>query len=165
MEQPDGSPSSVSLGGRCGQIYRVQHQGEYLPAHHGDQLSHRKDFPAARLDPCRVQQGRMERMSTLTASPEYIELLKKFPPRVIRTEKENEACTELLYELDRRSKKLTSAEKELADLLTLLIEDFEDRHYQLPRAKPLQILQFLIDQYGLLQKDLADVFRTPTIVS
>jgi HTH-type transcriptional regulator/antitoxin HigA len=68
-------------------------------------------------------------MSTLTASPEYIELLKKFPPRVIRTEKENEACTELLYELDRRSRKLTSAEKELAELLTLLIEDFEDRHY------------------------------------
>src|SRR5712692_5248345 len=71
-------------------------------------------------------------MSPFTASPEYIELLKKFPPRVIRTEKENEACTELLYELDRRSKKLTSAEKELAELLTLLIEDFEDRHYQLP---------------------------------
>ena len=44
-------------------------------------------------------------MSTLTASPEYIELLKKFPPRVIRTEKENEACTEILYDLDRRSSK------------------------------------------------------------
>jgi len=107
----------------------------------------------------------MERMSTLTASPEYIQLLKKFPPRVIRTEKENEACTELLYELDRRSKKLTSAEKDLAELLTLLIEDFEDRHYQLPRAKPLEVLQFLMDQHGLLQKDLADVFGTPSIVS
>jgi len=107
----------------------------------------------------------MERMSTLTASPEYIELLKKFPPRVIRTEKENEACTELLYELDRRSKKLTSAEKELAGLLTLLIEDFEDRHYQIPRAKPLEVLQFLMDQHGLLQKDLAGIFGTPSIVS
>ena len=107
----------------------------------------------------------MDKMNAIAASPEYIELLKKFPPRVIRTEKENEACTELLYELDRRSRKLTSAEKALAGLLTLLIEDFEDRHYQLPRAKPLEILQFLIDQYGLLQKDLADVFGTPSIVS
>jgi len=107
----------------------------------------------------------MEKMSTLTASPEYIELLKKFPPKVIRTEEENEACTEILYELDRRSAKLTSAEKELADLLTLLIEDFEDRRYQLPRAKPLEVLQFLMDQHGLLQKDLADVFGTPSIVS
>jgi HTH-type transcriptional regulator / antitoxin HigA len=94
-----------------------------------------------------------------------IELLKKFPPRVIRTEKENEACTELLYELDRRSSKLTSAEKDLAELLTLLIEDFEDRHFQLPRAKPLEVLHFLMDQLGLLQKDLADVFGTPSIVS
>jgi len=104
-------------------------------------------------------------MKALTASPEYIELLKKFPPRVIRTEKENEACTVLLYELDRRGKKLTSAEKELAELLTLLIEDFEDRRYQLPRAKPLEVVQFLIDQHGLLQKDLADVFGSPSIVS
>ena len=104
-------------------------------------------------------------MSTLTASPEYIELLKRFPPRVIRTEKENAACTELLYDLDRRSKKLTPAEKELAELLTLLIDDFEERNYQLPRAKPLEVLRFLMDQHGLQQKDLADVFGTPSIVS
>jgi len=104
-------------------------------------------------------------MTAFTASPEYIELLKKFPPRVIRAEKENEACTELLSGLNRRSRKLTPAEKELAELLTLLIEDFEDRHYQLPRAKPLEVLQFLMDQHGLLQKDLVDVFGTPSIVS
>src|SRR5260370_17708105 len=104
-------------------------------------------------------------MSTLTASPEYIELLKKFPPKVIRTEKENEACAEILYELDRRSAKLTSAEKKLADLLTLLIEYFEDRRYQLPRAKPLEVLQFLMDQHALLQKDLSNSFRTSSIVS
>src|SRR5438445_13019121 len=165
MDQPDGGPASVSFGGCCRQIYCVQHQRECLPAHHRDQLPHEQDFPAACLDPRRVQQGRLEGMSTLTASPEYIELLKKFPPRVIRTEKENEACTEILYELDRRSTKLTPAEKELADLLTLLIEDFEDRHYQLPKAKPLEVLQFLMDQHGLLQKDLANVFGTPSIVS
>lgn len=104
-------------------------------------------------------------MSVLTASSEYIELLRKFPPRVIRTEKENEACTELLYHLDRRSRKLSSAEKQLAELLTLLVEDFEDRNYQLPRAKPLEAVHFLMDQHGLLQKDLADVFGTPSIVS
>lgn len=103
-------------------------------------------------------------MSTLTASPEYSALLKKFPPKVIRTEKENEAYTELLYELDQRGN-LTAAEKELARLLTLLIEDFEARSYPFPRAKPLDVLQFLMDQHGLLQKDLVDVFGTPSIVS
>ena len=104
-------------------------------------------------------------MSTLTVSPEYTTLLAKIPPKVIRTEKENEAYTEILYDLDRRSKQLTAAEKELAELLTLLIEDFEEKRYRLPRAKPLDVLRFLMEQHHLLQKDLADVFGTRSIVS
>lgn len=104
-------------------------------------------------------------MSTLTISPEYEALLRKVPPKVIRTEKENEAYTGILYQLDRRSTKLTAAEKELAELLTLLIEDFEEKRYRLPRGKPLDVLRFLMDQHNLLQRDLADVFGTPSIVS
>ncbi len=104
-------------------------------------------------------------MSSLTVSRGYDELLKKFPPKVIRTEKENEAYTEILYNLDRRSKTLTPAEKELGKLLTLLIEDFEDRHYRLPGTTPLGALHFLMDQHNLKQKDLVDVFRAPSIVS
>ena len=104
-------------------------------------------------------------MSALTVSPEYSALLARFPLRVIRTEKENEKYTEILYDLDRRSKTLTNAEKELADLLTLLIEDFEEKQYQLPRAGPLEVLRFLMDQHNLKQKDLVHVFGTPSIVS
>jgi hypothetical protein len=78
----------------------------------------------------------MEKMSVLTVSPEYGALLTRFPPKVIRTEKENEAYTEILYDLDRRSKTLTRAEKELAELLTVLIEDFEEKRYQMRRTTP-----------------------------
>jgi HTH-type transcriptional regulator / antitoxin HigA len=104
-------------------------------------------------------------MSSLTVSPEYSELLTKIPPRVIRSEKESEAYTEILRDLDRRARSLTRAERELADLLTLLIEDYEEKRYELPRAKPLDVLRFLMDQHDLKQKDLADVFGTPSIVS
>jgi HTH-type transcriptional regulator / antitoxin HigA len=104
-------------------------------------------------------------MSTLTVSPEYGALLKKVAPKVIRTEKENEAYTEILYELDQRAKTLTAAEKELSELLTLLIEDFEEKRYQLPRAQPVEVVRFLMEQHGLLQKDLVDVFGTRSIVS
>ena len=107
----------------------------------------------------------MAMTSKLTISPEYEALLRKIPPKVIRTEKENEAYTEILYDLDRRSSKLTAAEKELAELLTLLIEDFEEKRYRLPKGKPLDVLRFLMEQHSLLQKDLADVFGTPSIVS
>ena len=104
-------------------------------------------------------------MSTVTASPEYAALLKRFPPKVIRTEAENENYAEVLYDLDRLSRTLTRAEKELADLLTLLVEDFEEKSYALPRKGPLEALRFLMDQHALKQQDLAAVFGTPSIVS
>jgi HTH-type transcriptional regulator/antitoxin HigA len=96
---------------------------------------------------------------------EYSRLLTKFSPKVIRTEKVNEEYTEALYELDQRDATLTRAEKELAELLTLLIEDFESKRYALPRAKPVEVLRFLMEEHGLKQKDLADVFGTRSIVS
>jgi HTH-type transcriptional regulator/antitoxin HigA len=51
------------------------------------------------------------------------------------------------------------------NLLTLLIEDFEERHYALPKASPIEVIMFLMEQHGLKQKDLTDVFGTPSIVS
>jgi HTH-type transcriptional regulator / antitoxin HigA len=107
----------------------------------------------------------MEKISSLTVSREYRTLLNKVPPKIIRSEKENEAYTEILYELDQRSGKLTVAERDLAKLLTLLIEEFEERRYRLPRSKPLDVLRFLMDQHGLMQKDLVSVFGAPSIVS
>ena len=104
-------------------------------------------------------------MTASVSSPEYTALLRKVAPKVIRTEQDNEAYSEILYELDQRIKSLTPAEKELAELLTLLIEDFEEKHYALPRAKPLEVLRFLMEQHGLKQKDLVGTLGTASIVS
>jgi HTH-type transcriptional regulator/antitoxin HigA len=84
---------------------------------------------------------------------------------MIRTEAENDHFTRLLEDLDRRYSSLTRAERELADLLTLLIENFEERQYQLAKATALEALRFLMDQHHLRQKDLLNVFGTPSIAS
>jgi HTH-type transcriptional regulator/antitoxin HigA len=107
----------------------------------------------------------METMSALTVSPAYTALLAKVPPRIIRSEEQNEGYIAALYDLEQRHNKWSEAERELADLLTLLIEDYEERNYQLPKASPLEVVAFLMEQHGLKQKDLADVFGTPSIVS
>jgi len=104
-------------------------------------------------------------MSTRTVNSDYGDLLRRVSPKVIRTQEENDAYTKVLHDLDQRSHDLTPAERELAELLTLLIEDFEERHYRLPHAKPLEVLHFLVDQHGLKQKDLVDVFGTASVVS
>jgi len=104
-------------------------------------------------------------MSAATASAAYANLIAKHPPRIIRTEAENEYFLHLLEELDGRGARGTRAERELADLLTLLIEDFEEKHYALPRSGPLDALRFLMEEHHLRQKDLVDVFGTPSVVS
>jgi HTH-type transcriptional regulator / antitoxin HigA len=96
---------------------------------------------------------------------EYARLLSKSLPSVIHSEKQHDAMLHQLQELLEREADLTKAERELVGLLTLLIEDFEDRNYQLPRANPIEVLRFLMDQHGLKQKDLIDAFGTPSIVS
>lgn len=104
-------------------------------------------------------------MSALAVNPIYAALLVKVPPRVIRSDEQNEAYIDALYEMEQRKGQKSKEERELADLLTLLIEDYEEKHYALPKASPLAVIEFLMDQHGLKQKDLVDVFGTPSIVS
>jgi HTH-type transcriptional regulator/antitoxin HigA len=95
---------------------------------------------------------------------EYADLLSRTLPHVIHTELENERCTAVLEVLLSKTTK-TVEEQRLAELLTLLIEDFEDKHYTIPRASPLDIVRHLMDANGLRQIDMLDVFGTPSVAS
>jgi|SRR6185312_966951 len=106
----------------------------------------------------------METMSTATSRPEYADLLARALPSVIHSERENERYVTILEELDQKAK-LTSAEQRLAELLTLLIENFEDKAYALKPAQPIDVLNELIEANSLRQKDLVDVFGSPSIIS
>ena len=104
-------------------------------------------------------------MNAVVNIPDYAAVLAKHPPRIIRTEDENEYYTSVLHALDERFDQLRDAEKDFADLLTLLVEDFESKHYALPRATPVEVIRFLMDQHSLKQKDLLDVFGNASVAS
>ena len=104
-------------------------------------------------------------MTALTISPGYAALLKRVPPKVIKTEAENEEYLGILEEMERRRAHLTTDEQEFAELLTLLVEDFEERHYQLRPSTPLEVIAELVEANNLKQKDLVEVFGTDKIVS
>jgi|ERR1700678_420141 HTH-type transcriptional regulator/antitoxin HigA len=97
------------------------------------------------------------------AAVTYKKLVAKTPPKIVRTEEQNEQYVKVLFDLT--SRKMTKEESEFADLLTLLIEDFEEKNYALPKASPTDAIMFLMDQHDLKQKDLIDVFGAPSIVS
>ena len=103
-------------------------------------------------------------MSATAIRSEYAALLATALPAVIRSEAENERCIRALEELDKGSRP-SAAERRLADLLTLLVEDFEAKHYALKPANPVTVIEELMVANGLKQKDLLDVFGTPSIVS
>ena len=95
---------------------------------------------------------------------EYRQLVSKSLPHVIQNEAENEHYIRILEVLDAKSNP-TPAEKTLADLLTMLIENFEEQHYALRKGTPTENLTELMQAHNLKQRDLVDVFGTPSIVS
>ena len=56
-------------------------------------------------------------------------------------------------------------EKELAELLTILIGEQEERRYPIRKASPQQTLQHLMEARMLTQKDLWKVFGSKGITS
>ena len=104
-------------------------------------------------------------MSATAARSEYASLLSSSLPAVIRNEAENERHIAMLEELDRKGNRMSAAERRMAELLTLLIEDFEEKNYALKPAHPIDVLNELMLANNLKQKDLLDVFGTPSIAS
>jgi HTH-type transcriptional regulator / antitoxin HigA len=104
-------------------------------------------------------------MSASAVRSEYASLLTKTLPSVIGSEAENERYISVLEDLDHKGSRITAAERRLAQLLTLLIEDFEEKHYALEAGSALDVLTELMLANNLKQKDLVDVFATPSIVS
>jgi HTH-type transcriptional regulator / antitoxin HigA len=109
----------------------------------------------------------MEEMATLTETA-YGKLLSKVRPRVIGTEAENEralAELEALDNLEELERPLTREEVELAELLIVLIQQFEAARYPLGHAAPIDALRNLMQVRGLRQRDLIPVFGASSVVS
>jgi HTH-type transcriptional regulator / antitoxin HigA len=106
----------------------------------------------------------MTRVTEIEDQHEYAKLLRDVLPHVIHTEAENERYTAAL-EMLLAKRDRSPEESRMVELLTLLIEDFEDRNYPLPPATPLDIVRHLMESNGLRQVDLIDVFGAESTVS
>jgi HTH-type transcriptional regulator / antitoxin HigA len=96
---------------------------------------------------------------------EYAELLAAIQPKAIETEEENEFYLAEAAKLMQLGETLSPAQERLLKLLVNLIESFEERHYQLKSATPLEILTELVSDRGLKQKDLIPVFGSQGVAS
>ena len=92
----------------------------------------------------------------------YGRLLAETLPAVITNESEYDRVAPLMNKLavipeDR----ITPEQERLLDLLTLLIETYDEEHYQIPDAAPHEVIQLLMQERGGRNKDLEPALPQP----
>ena len=82
---------------------------------------------------------------------------------LIRSEKDNELALERLDEIF--DAPLSSPEGEEAEIIAILINDFEAKHYEIPSPDPIEAIKIRMDEMNLKQKDLIDDIGSKSVVS
>lgn len=86
-------------------------------------------------------------------------------PKVITSKKELDRMAESLEELQFRRGARTPEERALMELLTRLIEDYDDSHHPLPDLPPYRLVAYLMEQRGMKQADLVPLLGSRAQVS
>ncbi|HLG71835.1 MAG TPA: helix-turn-helix domain-containing protein [Chloroflexota bacterium] len=95
---------------------------------------------------------------------EYRALVADFPPRPIRTEEDLARTEDKISEL-LSMHELTAAQSELLDILSTLVEAWENDNVPVPEVNGLETLKALLEENGLRQRDIAPLFGSRSIIS
>jgi HTH-type transcriptional regulator/antitoxin HigA len=101
-------------------------------------------------------------MRTVLANP--AEMMAQGAPRIIHNDRELAAYTDALFQLTGLDNPSPS-EVQAIELLTLLVDCYEQAHNAIPAADAVSVLRFLIEQQGLTQRDLIPQFGSESAVS
>jgi HTH-type transcriptional regulator/antitoxin HigA len=82
-------------------------------------------------------------MSNKLADP--AEMIRSGAPRLLRSDEELAEYTRTLFSLTSKAK-VTAAEQDAIDLLSLLVEQYEATRYPLPEARSFEVLRLLMER-------------------
>lgn len=88
----------------------------------------------------------------------YAELLAKTLPTVIKTEEENERMLAKIEKLMDKGERMVPEELALLELMSQLVEAFEEEAYPIEDTPPHQVLQHLMEANDLKQANLLPIF-------
>ncbi len=106
-------------------------------------------------------------MSTQILNPVvYGELLAKVQPHPIKDEREYDRfVAEVGRLMERGEENLSVEENSLLEMMSILIEEYDRKHYPLSPSQPHKMLAFLLEQRGLKPHDLWPVLGSKGRVS
>ena len=99
---------------------------------------------------------------------DYLELVRAFPLRAVRTEAEHTRGLRVLARLlGRPDGRLSDGERDYAQVLGRLLDDFANGGHPRPRRKmpPMEMLRFLMDQHGMNVAALGKILGNKTAAS
>ncbi|GAO30662.1 helix-turn-helix domain-containing protein [Geofilum rubicundum] len=88
--------------------------------------------------------------------------------KILKTEQEyNEACERIYTLINSKENAIEpeSPEGEEMELLSLLVEKYEQEHYPVEAPNPIEAIKFRMEQMNLKQADIAPLFGGKTRVS
>lgn len=84
---------------------------------------------------------------------------------ILRSADDHRAAIEEIEPLIAQDPELGTPEADRLELLALLVEDYEEKHYPIDPPDPIEALKFRMDQQGLKQKDLVPLIGSKSKVS
>ncbi len=72
----------------------------------------------------------------------------------LKTEADYEAALERVYQLMQKDLKEGSRSADELELLSILVEAYEKKHYPLPSPHPIEAIRFRLEQSGIHEKEL-----------
>lgn len=81
----------------------------------------------------------------------------------IKNEKEYQAALKQLEKVF--DSKPNTAEGDHAQVLVLLIEDYEKKHYPIDAPDPIEAIKYIMEEKGLHNKDVVKYFGSKSLVS
>ena len=95
----------------------------------------------------------------------YMELVAKFPLRPLRTDRDLDRASRIANELAIRDD-LTQGETDYLDVLTDVIEKYEDNRYPVEDVSGVELLRFLLSEQGKTQAEVArELDMSPSTIS
>ena len=101
-------------------------------------------------------------MRTALADP--AKMMAKGAPHVIHNDEELDEYTNALFRLTALENP-SRAEQEAIELLSLLIERYEETSYPIPKTDAVSVVRFLLEHQDLTQRDLVPEFGSESAVS
>jgi len=95
----------------------------------------------------------------------YLDCIRRFPLKPIRTDEENESAAVVCDEMLDRFDTLSRQELDYFEVLSKLVEDYESRWKEEISVEPRELVKFLMSQNDLSQTDLIPEFGSSSRVS